>query len=67
MANYDILLFIIKSTHEEWRIVFIISSNVYFISGLPYVFFASGDVEKWAILEKNEEEECEMDANIIHS
>ena len=40
-----------KGTSEEWRIVFIVTAVFYALGGLPFLLFARGEVEKWAVVE----------------
>lgn len=44
-----------KGTAEEWRLVFIVTAVFYLIGGIPYIFLAKGEVEKWAILESTKQ------------
>lgn len=38
-----------SQTNEEWRIVFYISSAVYLFGCIFYGFFASGELQPWAV------------------
>lgn len=44
-----------QGTSEEWRIVFIVTAIFYACGGLPFLLFAGGEVEKWAIVKVQSE------------
>ena len=52
----------LKGTIEEWQIVFYVTAAVSLVGGLPYAFFARGEVEQWAILEEKDNAEQSNDS-----
>lgn len=45
----------------QWKIVFIISASVYLVGCIIYWFFASGELQPWAVLRKTEADDMEFD------
>ncbi|XP_055624146.1 sialin-like isoform X2 [Toxorhynchites rutilus septentrionalis] len=49
-----------KNTMEEWRNVFLISAGIYVISGIIFIVFGSGKVQKWNEIVKKPQEQAKV-------
>lgn len=43
----------------QWKIVFIISASIYLVGCVVYWFFASGELQPWAIVKKTDGDDVE--------
>lgn len=49
MPPIVLINFSIQQSHEEWQLVFMISAGVYLFGCAVYWFWASGEVQPWAL------------------
>ncbi|XP_063701161.1 vesicular glutamate transporter 1-like [Culicoides brevitarsis] len=47
--------------NSQWKIVFIVSASIYLVGCVVYWFFASGELQEWAVVENEEDNEIQMD------
>nr|CAD7575082.1 unnamed protein product [Timema californicum] len=45
---------------QEWRIIFLVNAGMYLVTGILFLIFGSGKVQKWNFKEEYEEEEDEI-------
>nr|CAD7443032.1 unnamed protein product [Timema bartmani] len=45
---------------QEWRIIFLVNASMYLVTGILFLIFGSGKVQKWNFKEEYEEEEDEI-------
>jgi len=53
---------ILKQTHHEWQIVFLISGLIYLIGALVFIFFGDSILQKWAYVDQKEENAYDLES-----